>query len=178
MKNNSEEKKRKKFIFLIIIVSALYYLCVFTDKLDLSILSNPQNNDIHFNLITVNSIFVGFLFSSLALVLGLNSISSIQRLEKGGFMDNIYFNLIFGITTSFTSIFISLFMIFCRNIINADILINTIVPSVELLLLIFTIIIFIKSVVDVKFVIKSVRRSVKKSMPDEEELQETLNLIK
>lgn len=179
MENKQEKGKKIKFLIALVVFSLVYYILIWKNKIDLSMLINKNDLSNHFNFITVNSVFVGFLFSSLSLILGLSSIESIIRLERGGFMSNIYENIIYGITFSFLSIICSLIMIFMSaNLSKFTLLINVLVPSVELLGLLLTIIVFFKAVIDVKFIIKVVRNNIKKTNIKEEDLKKTLELLK
>lgn len=178
MENKKEKNKRRSFIIILIIFSCIFLFISFKNFIDISILYNSVDNSIHFDLITVNSIFSGFLFSSLSLIVGLNGTKSINKFEKAGFMENIYFNIIFGITTSILSIAFSLFMLFGYKLIDKIyFLYKFLIPTCELLFLLLTIIIFIKAVFDVTFIIKSVRRNLKGKY-DDEDINETLKQIK
>lgn len=179
MENKQERKKKIKFLSVLVIFSAIYYFLIYINKIDLSMLTKPNDLSNHFNFITVNSVFVGFLFSSLSMIVGLSGMDSIVRLEKGGFMENIYENITYGITFSFISIICSLIMIFLKDSLNNFyFFVNVIIPSIELLGLLLTIIVFLKSVKDIKLIIKIVRKKVKKLIPQDEDLQETLKLLK
>ncbi|HBY8263432.1 TPA: hypothetical protein MJB72_002342, partial [Clostridioides difficile] len=53
-----------------------------------------------------------------------------------------------------------------------------VVPSIELLSLLLTLIVFFKATRDVWFIIKIVRNKIKKSVPSDDDLNETIRLIK
>ena len=168
MKNKQETVKKKRFLFMLVLFSCVYYFLIVKGKINLSILTN-----------TTDSVFVGFLFSSLSLILGLSGTSSIIRLEKAGFMENIYRNISMGIFLSFISIICSLSMIFLKNyIIKIPLMFYIVVPSIELLSLLLTLIVFFKATRDVWFIIKIVRNKIKKSVPSDDDLNETIRLIK
>ncbi len=179
MKNKQETVKKKRFLFMLVLFSCVYYFLIVKGKINLSILTNTTDLSNHFNFITVNSVFVGFLFSSLSLILGLSGTSSIIRLEKAGFMENIYRNISMGIFLSFISIICSLSMIFLKNyIIKIPLMFYIVVPSIELLSLLLTLIVFFKATRDVWFIIKIIRNKIKKSIPSDDDLNETIRLIK
>lgn len=172
MKNIYEQKKKNKFIIFLVIFSIIYFILIYKKYINIEFLYNSSENSIHFDLITVNSIFSGFLFSSLSLIVGLNDSKLINNLEKAGFMNNIYFNILFGISCSLISIALSLIMVFIKKIQVVYFLHKILIPGSELLTLIMTIIIFTKSVIDVKFIIKSVRKEFN------DDIEDTLNQIK
>ncbi len=62
----------------------------------------------HFNLITVNSVLIGFLFTSFSILLTLLSEEIIQIFEGAGALKKVYLNLTNGIKYSLMSISISL----------------------------------------------------------------------
>lgn len=178
MENKKEKTKLKIFILFLIVFSIVFLIMTFTNFIDISILYDFEENGIHFDLITVNSIFSGFLFSSLSLIVGFNSTSLINSLEKAGFMSNIYFNLVFGIVCSLISIISSLIMLFGGILIkNNDMLHEIVIPSLELLFLLFTIIVFIKAVIDVSFIIRSIRKITNKKY-ENDDIEETIRQIK
>ena len=59
-------KKSMKYIGIEVIAMIIFLVLVQRQFIDTKVL-----NENHFNLITINAIFAGFLFSSLALIVGL-----------------------------------------------------------------------------------------------------------
>lgn len=178
MENKRENRNKKIFISIIVVFSIIYSVLAYKNIINLSILTDIEDLSNHFNFVTVNSVFLGFLLSSLSLILGFSSINSIVKLENGGYMKNIYDNITLGILFSFMSIISSLIMIFMGSYLQKyTLLINKIIPGIELLGLLLTIIVFFKAVIDVRFIIKVVRNEIKRNDINESEIKETLKLL-
>lgn len=173
-------KFKSKTLISISTFLILYLYLIRMKVIDISIV-----NDNHFNLITVNSVFAGFLFSALALIVGLSNDKILIRLERADFMDSIYKNIIRGITTSIMSIATSIFNIFVNPSIISKLGSNNyndifiyFMPAIELFFLMLTICIFMFAVRDVKFIIKSVRHKIRGEFPNKDDIQKTIDLIK
>lgn len=183
MKEEIEVTKLKsKEVIFIIVLLAIYFLLIKLGYITINIVTSN-----HFNLITVNSVFAGFLFSSLALIISLSNDKVLITLERAEYMESIYRNIVFGITGSLISIAISLFNVFMSPAIAAKIstdatllkdILDHFIPGMELFFLILVIISFLLAVRDVKFIISSVRSNIKSEYPKPEEMKETLDLIK
>ena len=92
--------------------------------------------DNHFNLITVNSVLIGFLFTTFSILLGFLDEKIIQIFEEAGALKKVYSNLILGIKYSLVSIVISMLnMTLFEKYISNKVLIN-IIYSLELMFLI------------------------------------------
>lgn len=168
-------------IFLQVIGFLIYFIIINKGLLKIEFL---QNN--HFNLITVNSIFAGFLFSSLALIVGLSNDKVLKVLERGEYLEAIYNNIIFGIVNSLLSIFLSLFNMFVSpqvlellesNDAFVYKLFDLYLPSLELFFLISTIVFFILSVKAIQFIIKAIRERIKSEFPDKSDMKNVLSRI-
>ncbi|NFI51680.1 hypothetical protein FDA52_01575 [Clostridium botulinum] len=160
----------------------LYALILFTlvigmcnGNINFELLDNNQ-----FNLITVSTVFAGFLFTSLGIVAGLYSNSTLKKFERISTMDKIYGNIILGIIFSLISVIISL-LIICIKVTN-DTSITTIVHKlaniVQIYFLFLTILQFVISVKCTYFAIKVVRYDIKKNLPSKTEMDEILSKIK
>lgn len=171
----------KKSIIGFLVLIAYWYI---TKKgfIDINILDSN-----HFNLITINTVFAGFLFTALAMIVGLSTQKIIIRIERANFMEVIYRNIIMGIYFSVISIGISLFNIFINPVIVEKLYIQSsnikdfftyTMPGLELLFLLLTIIAFMLSVKDVIFIIKSVRLQIRNEFPNKENIKKTTDLIK
>lgn len=179
-------KNKKAVLFLLLTV--LFYLMLSKHIISLDAFTGNESNSVHFNLITVNSVFAGFLFSSLTLLVGLSSTKTVIVLERSNYMESIYKNIISGLITSLVSIIASLICIFIvpsiKNnpvIVDSYIIKNTLIylgPSIVLLFIIFTITSFFIAIKDVSLIIKSIRRKSLKSAPSKESVSKTLEQIK
>jgi hypothetical protein len=116
-------------------------------------------SDYYFDLITMSSIFAGFLFSSLTLILGLGKSSTTIFLERADQMGSIFFNLVGGIMFSVLSI-MALFIQFMLRCVN------DIWFLIDIYLIIVVIGFFLFAVFDVRLVIRCIRQEIRKNIPD------------
>ena len=143
-------------------VLGLQVLCL----IDLSVI-----NEYHFDVITVNSIFAGFLFTSLSLVLGLGKDPVAMRLERMKALPAIC-NIIFtGIISSFVSIGCALINIFTNNRFSNEINI------IQVSSLIVTTILFMWSVYYVKIMIGAIRKDIRKKIPSQDIVKQAIQKI-
>lgn len=135
----------------------------------------------HFNIITINTVFIGFLFTSLYILLGLLNERIIQFFQEAGAMKNVYKNIESGIGSSFISIIFSLInLIVVDTIKDSDIIVNF-MYGLELLFLIITIYYFIKNLKNLKVIINSINigREHRKDMENaDKEADEIINSVK
>ena len=173
-------------LFIAIVISSLL---IHMNLINATVLTNKESIDINFNLITVNSIFAGFLFSSITFLIGITGSKTIDTLERITYMDKVYSNLILGFISSIISIIISLMCIFIiPNLMKIDFVIKSkvlyfiigeMIPITSLILLIYTIIKFLLSMKHITFIISSIRRKIMKRNPvDKDSIERTLNEIK
>lgn len=173
MKNWS---KLIKLVYLIIFISLA--IISYKGGIDFDIIAENQ-----FNIITVNTVFAGFLFTSLGIVAGFSDNASIRKFERIDTMDNIYNNILKGIIFSIVSIVIGLIIVVINfEYIIKDVFIYNILKSTgyifELFSLIITIIYFCLSVKHTFFAISVVRLEIKSKLPNQEKIQKILEKIK
>ncbi|MCX0397429.1 hypothetical protein QTH53_01930 [Clostridium perfringens] len=162
----------KKTIILYIVILILLFIASNNNWLDLNIIKQNE-----FNFITINTVFAGFLFTSLGIMAGFTSNNALNKFERIKTMDSIYLNILLGISFSVISIIISI----CKIIFTFNITINwinNIVSIIEIYFMILTIVQFVISVKCTYFAITVVRSDVKKNLPSKESIQETLKKIK
>lgn len=137
----------------------------------------------HFNIITISTVFAGFMFTSLGIIIGFNSNQAIRKFERISTMDKIYKNIIIGIIFSIISVCISLVLV----IVKVDVLpetnsiksvIGVVAIVLELYFLILTIVQFVIYVKHTYFAISVVRQDIKSKLPTKEDMEETLKQIK
>jgi hypothetical protein len=175
-------KKNKRCLILLVVTLVVYFPLVKYKIMDLSFVN--ANN---FNIITVDAIFAGFLFTSLALIVGLAGDKILVRLERADFMDDIYSHISVGLLFSLISIIITVFNAFIaasliknmhvKNKMVLDFINNTI-PAAELYFLILTIIMFSFSALDIRFIIIAIRNHIRNQFPNKSDIEETLKKIK
>lgn len=86
--------RRNKYNIAIVVVFII--ACIVLDFLGVINLSQ-KSEQFHLNLLTVNSIFLGFLFTSLGMMVGFIDKKSIKSLNTAGYMDNYYNSIYFGL---------------------------------------------------------------------------------
>lgn len=116
----------------------------------------------HFNLITVTTVLVGFLFTSLSILLTFLNEKVIQFLDKADSLDNIYKNIIEGIQLGISSVLVSLLNLILFDNIKLNFRIRQGIYSLELVLLIGTILCLFIAVIDTKNLIDCIRIDRKK----------------
>lgn len=163
-------RKVCKFIITIIITFFV------TQKLSLDFVKTS-----HFNIITVNTVFTVFLFTSLYILLGFLNERIIQFFQEAGAMKNVYKNIESGIDSSLISIIFSLInLIVVDTIKDSDIIVNF-MYGLELLFLIITIYYFIKNLKNLKVIINSInieREHIKDMENADKEAYEIINSVK
>lgn len=134
--------------------------------------------DNHFNLITVNSVLIGFLFTTFSILLGFLDEKIIQIFEEAGALKKVYSNLILGIKYSLVSIVISMLnMTLFEKYISNKVLIN-IIYSLELMFLISALLILFLVIKYLKIIIDSInfnKRKVKEENKADKELEAIIN---
>lgn len=163
-------RKVCKFIITIIITFFV------TQKLSLYFVKTS-----HFNIITVNTVFTVFLFTSLYILLGFLNERILQFFQEAGVMKNVYKNIESGIGSSLISIIFSLInLIVVDTIKDLDIIVNF-MYGLELLFLIITIYYSLKNLINLKVIINSINieREHKKDMENaDKEADEIINSVK
>ncbi|RXI38742.1 hypothetical protein DP129_11020 [Clostridium tetani] len=160
-------KSIRKIIILIIIPIAMSFFL----KLDFV-------EDNHFNLITVNAVFIGFLFTSLSIMLGFLNESIIQFFEKAGVLKKVYNNIEKGIFYSIISVVLSLINLTISEKYISDQTIINLLYSTELFFLIATIYCLLYTIKDLKIVVDSIRISKVKKAEKEKADSELDNILK
>jgi len=123
--------------------------------------------DNHFNIITISTVMIGFLFTTLSILLAFLNENVIQYLENANCLENIYKNIINGIIIGICSVFISLMnLILCGKIIT-NLSIIKFLYSMEIALLFVNIFILFIAVLDCKNLIDSIRADRKKKAEKE-----------
>lgn len=141
--------RRNKFnLTLILFFLAVSFLLNYCGAIDLS----EKNNQFHLNMLTVNSIFLGFLFTGLGIMVGFTDKKSVKSLESAGYMDNYFNSIYIGLLFLITSTIISA--------IGAAISIEFIGPKINLLQqvsFVGGVLFFIKSIIGLMRLIKYIR---------------------
>ncbi len=182
--------KIKKYKYYILPLVLIFVTLILNSigAIDLNSLTGDNKDSVHFNLITVNSIFAGFLFTAITFFVGINTTKTIEVLERIDYMDKVYKNLNMGFIASLISIMLSLITIFIlptiveiswiKEFIFIEYILLTIVPIIIIDSLIYTIIKFLIALKHLNFIISSIRRKAKLNAPSKDSVEETLKRIK
>lgn len=153
--------KRYVFIFISIPIMILFTIilyCFSFNHLDYFIKLH-ENQDLHYNLITFNSVIAGFLFSGLSIIISLISNANIKRLWDNGYMDCMYKAGALSILLSVLSILISFSQIIIK--ISKHGKIKCVLVDTEICLSLTSIILFIYCVRELLYSIKLLRNNKK-----------------
>lgn len=144
-KNYLRRNKWNIVVFLLVIIVSILsfkYKIIETENID---------KDFHFNILTINSLFAGFLYTSLGIMASIMDKERIARLDKAGYMDNYYNGIYMGLFFHIISIIIAVLSILITKL-NFELLVIT-----EQLSMLAGIIFFIKSVANILKIIGKVR---------------------
>lgn len=149
-------KKNKKLLITLLIYS-IGCLVIFKEvKEKDSLFDIYKNQDLHFNIASINSIFAGFLFTSIGILISLLSKDSVKRLWDNGYLDCACNSIYAGIFLHVISILLSIVGIF--KFVQNDRLIMYIV-YIEISAMIAGVIVFIISALEMISTLKIFRRS-------------------
>src|SRR5699024_8768656 len=147
-KKNYYRRNRSNIFLLCVLVTVAYFSFYFDVFQTLNV-----DTDFHIKILTINSVFAGFLFTSLGIMISILDKERITRLDKAGYMDN-YFNAIYiGLFFHILSISMSLLLI-----ITPGIDIHELMAKIEQISLFMGVAFFVKSVINVLQIIKMVRQ--------------------
>lgn len=116
-----------------------------------------KNESTQFNIITINSIIAGFLFTSLSILLSVSDKLIIKRLYNINLVDDIILNLCFGIVSSLISIVLAICIIFI-NLYDFQ----KYFCYIEINMILISVLFFILSVFDILFILKAIKKQIKK----------------
>lgn len=134
------------FLFFVILV----YISLKYDLID----TRGFHRQNHVNILTVNSIFAGFLFTSLGIISGFMDKERISNLDKNGYMDRYYNSIYLGLLFHIISAVLAAYGFVQPNINNYKIYL-----LIEQVSLLGGIVFFISSVINVKKIIDRVRNN-------------------
>lgn len=144
--------KRNKFNVLLLGISLLFFGVIF--------IMSPQklefDSEQSYNLLTINAVFVGFLYSMLGTMIEFLERKNVSQLDSAGYIDKYYNGVYIGIVCFFLSIIISLGMVFFQIFIT-----NQLILFLEKILTILGVIFFIKSAIGLRKLLSKIRSNNK-----------------
>lgn len=164
--NNSENKnkeEKKKISKLRIIMIFIFFVLVYFlgNKIDLSIIAKS-----HFNIITINTVIIGFLFTSLSILLGFLNKDLIDYLEDIEYMEKVFSKISFGMFLACINIALCMFnLIFLSSTPQFPCWKNYLY-SLEVMLVIVVFANFILALFNVNIVVREIRKARKKERRD------------
>lgn len=175
-------KEYKRMIKSTLISAVIIFFLVVMKLMSFTNLNDPNNSDICWNIVTVNSVFAGFMFTSLSMLISVIFSDTVKRLERASLMEEVYRNILCGIYCSLLSIGFALIIIFILPNVTCNTallnLLKSAIPFLMVYTLILSILCFLYSVLDVRFIIKDLRARINKGSVSEERKKEILKKIK
>lgn len=150
MKKKYFRRNKWNILLLILYFTVLYYLYT---KSYFNI--EQIDKSYHINLLTINSIFAGFLFTSLGIMAGFADKKIIAKLDKAGYMDNYYNSIYLGLIFLVISTVISVLGVTIQPISTMEILM-----VIQQSSLLGGVMFFIKAVWNIFKIIGKIRRSL------------------
>ncbi|MES1045305.1 hypothetical protein HYI36_18495 [Bacillus sp. Gen3] len=151
MKKNHIRRNKYNIIISIIFIIICYFLY---SKGYLN--GNEKVDGFHQNLLTVNTIFLGFLFTALGMMVGFTDKGLIKSLDNAGYMDNYYNSIYFGLFFHGLSTVISTIAV----VLGANVL-NSLLIVIQQASLLGGVLFFIKSIVGILRIIGEIRKDIK-----------------
>lgn len=105
----------------------------------------------HFSILNLASLFGGFVFTGLGIMLSGLSSPRIERLNDYGYMDKYYSTIYLALVCNITTIFAAVVLISSKKLIP-------VVATIEQLMLYLSIVFFVKCMLDVKRIISKIRK--------------------
>ena len=162
---------RKCIPFILVMIGFCYTL--FTGSVIVTI---PEDNSFHFDLITVNALFGGFLYTNYSLLVGLLDNRIVKKLKETSIVERRNNHIMNGIKCATYSIAASLYIILLSNLnwIGGK-YINLFAMNVEIVYMIFLIIYFLMSIKEMNVLIEGLYSSdIKKSKEEMDELKDRM----
>ncbi|MEC1723937.1 hypothetical protein P9E34_04145 [Schinkia azotoformans] len=136
-----------------IIISVIFFLICWFLYYKGYINTEEKNVEFHQNLLTVNTIFLGFLFTALGIMVGFADKKLIKALDVAGYMDNYYNSIYFGMFYHGISTVISTVAVVLGNVV----LINELI-LIQQITLLGGVLFFIKSILGILKIIREIRK--------------------
>ncbi len=137
--------RKNRLNIILLFISIIIFICI---KKDINV-----SSDNRMDIITVNSMIVGFLFTGMSILISSIDKPRIKNLEENGYLDNYFNTMYISILCSIISIVGSIFLVF-----NIYFKMNSIFYILEKLFLI-SIVFFIKGMIGVIKLMQKIRKT-------------------
>lgn len=152
MKKNYFRRNKYNFIISVVFLLICFYLYYLG-----YLKGEARDIDFHQNLLTVNTIFLGFLFTALGIMVGFADKKLIKALDIAGYMDNYYNSIYFGMFFHGVSTVISTIAV----VLGSDIILNEFI-IIQQVTLLGGVLFFIKSILGILKIISEIRKDFNK----------------
>lgn len=154
--NVKQKKIIKRIIVIVLIVLVATILLYSFGYFDKDYFVSDKFKEIQFNVLTVNSILLGFMFTSLGIFISTSEIESIKKEQKYVQYDLMVYSIIIGLCSIMISTLINLILIIINS--NSIQKIIEVILYTEFTTLILGIVFFFTTVIDLIYVIKRIRK--------------------
>lgn len=120
----------------------------------IEVVNPPQKNE-HFDILTINTVLAGFMYTVLSTMIEFNTRKRIQELDKAGYMDAYYSSVYIGLTFFVISIFLGLlgsFVSIFANMVKVFLL--------EVIFMFYGFVYFVISAIGLVRLLKKVRKHI------------------
>lgn len=157
---------------LLATICSVYVLC--SNNL---LFEMPVDSGFHFNVITVNALFGGFLYTNYSLLIGLSDNHIVQELRCTNIIDKRNKHILKGIMYAIVSVIAGLyFVLIPRGDSEVQNVISCFMANIEIIFLLFSIFFFILSLFEMKRLVRGIYHSDKTKK--NEEIDDIRNFIR
>lgn len=112
MRKTRDAFKRNMVSIIMSLVLIILFVIFYLFKKPCLVSSGKVDKDSLYNLLTVNTIFAGFLYTMLGNMVEFSSRTEIQEIDMAGYVDSYFSPIYFGLFYFLAAIFIELVIIF------------------------------------------------------------------
>lgn len=143
----------------VIIIMILGVVYAFLHLLDLGYIESFQRFDDseHFSILSIASLFGGFIFTGLGIIISGISTERLARLNENGYMDRYYHEIYLALFCNIVTIVAAIILISCTELISTTILYW--IAMVEQLMLYESIALFIKCMISLCRIVNKIRKA-------------------
>lgn len=138
-------------LFLLIVFSVFVYFALTYRWLSIEVVDRSH----HVEILTINTIFIGFLYTTLGVMVGFLGNTKISNMDRSGYLDEYYYTIYFGLFFFIGSAFCGILAVFFKAFTT-----NTSIYTIEQIFLFGGLLFFIKALYNLIKVIKKVRSNL------------------
>lgn len=147
----------KNHSVIIIVILGVGYVSL--RLLDIGYIESFQNfnNSEHFSILSIASLFGGFIFTGLGIIISGISTERLARLNAHGYMDRYYHEIYLALFCNIVTIVTAIILISCTELINRTVICR--IALVEQLMLYESIALFIKCMISLCKIVNKIRKA-------------------